>query len=362
LRYSEDTVKEAITRELLRRGQVYYVHNRIDTINSVVSKISALVPGARVRAAHGQMDEKQLEKIMVDFCDREFDILVSTTIIENGLDISNVNTIIIERADTFGLSQLYQLRGRVGRAKNQAYAYFFFPHESILSHIAKKRLQAMKEFSELGSGYKIAMRDLEIRGAGNLLGHEQHGHICTIGFELYCRLLEEEIKKIKGESIEQKAESDCEIEINTNAYIPTTYITSTYQKIDVYKRMVAAAGFEELAELNDELIDRFGKYPEQVYNLFQIVKIKILGRRLKALSVKEEKKHIIIKFQNAGQIDPSAVETLRKKFGQNVNFSDDVEITLLYLAKADLKGDNLLQMIISALKILDSVPASGVKK
>ncbi|HPG60300.1 MAG TPA: helicase-related protein, partial [Candidatus Wallbacteria bacterium] len=220
LRYSEDVVREAITRELMRRGQVYYVHNRIDTISSVVSKISALVPGARVRFAHGQMDEKQLEKIMVDFYDREFDVLVSTTIIENGLDISNVNTIIIERADTFGLSQLYQLRGRVGRAKNQAYAYFFFPHESILSHIAKKRLQAMKEFSELGSGYKIAMRDLEIRGAGNLLGHEQHGHICTIGFELYCRLLEEEIKKIKGESIEQKIESDCEIEINTNAYIP----------------------------------------------------------------------------------------------------------------------------------------------
>ncbi len=362
LRYSEDTVKEAITRELLRRGQVYYVHNRIDTITSVASKLSALVPGARVRAAHGQMDEKQLEKIMVDFCDREFDILVSTTIIENGLDISNVNTIIIERADTFGLSQLYQLRGRVGRAKNQAYAYFFFPHESILSHIAKKRLQAMKEFSELGSGYKIAMRDLEIRGAGNLLGHEQHGHICTIGFEMYCRLLEEEIKKIKGESVERKDELDCEIEINTNAYLPTTYITSTYQKIDVYKRMVAAAGFEELAELNDELIDRFGKYPEQVYNLFQIVKIKILGRRLKAISVKEEKKHIIIKFQNAGQIDPSAVETLRRKFGQSVNFSDDVEVTLLYLAKADLKGDNLLQMIISALKILDAAPASSAKK
>jgi len=362
LRYSEDVVREAMTRELMRRGQVYYVHNRIDTISSVVSKISALVPGARVRFAHGQMDEKQLEKIMVDFYDREFDVLVSTTIIENGLDISNVNTIIIERADTFGLSQLYQLRGRVGRAKNQAYAYFFFPHESILSHIAKKRLQAMKEFSELGSGYKIAMRDLEIRGAGNLLGHEQHGHICTIGFELYCRLLEEEIKKIKGESIDQKVESDCEIEINTNAYIPTNYITSTYQKIDVYKRMVAAAGFEELSELNDELIDRFGKYPEQVYNLFQIVKIKILGRALKAISVKEEKKHIIIKFQNAGQIEPASVETLRKKFGSSVSFAHEEEITILYLVKADMKGDNLVQTIISALKLLSSSGVSDSKK
>ncbi len=362
LRYSEDIVKEAITRELMRRGQIYYVHNRIDTINSVVNKLTAMIPGVRVRAAHGQMDEKQLEKIMVDFYDREFDVLVSTTIIENGLDISNVNTIIIERADTFGLSQLYQLRGRVGRAKNQAYAYFFFPHESILSHIAKKRLQAMKEFSELGSGYKIAMRDLEIRGAGNLLGHEQHGHICTIGFELYCRLLEEEIKRLKGETIEQKVESDCEIEINTNAFIPSNYITSTYQKIDVYKRMVAAADFEELSELNDELIDRFGKYPEQVYNLFQIVKVKIIGRRLKAISVKEEKKHIIIKFQNAGQIDPAAVETLRKKFGKNINFADEDEITLLYLTKADLKGDNLIQMVISALIILDRQPAADNKK
>ena len=352
LRYSDELIKEAITRELMRKGQVYYVHNRIDTIDSVARKIAMLVPGARVRSAHGQMDEKRLEKIMVDFYDREFDVLVSTTIIENGLDIPNVNTIIIERADTFGLSQLYQLRGRVGRAKNQAYAYFFFPNESILSHIAKKRLQAMKEFSELGSGYKISMRDLEIRGAGNLLGHEQHGHICTIGFELYCRLLEEEIKKLKGESIEAKIEYDCEIDINVNAYIPSGYIASTYQKIDVYKRMIAAANFEELSELSEELVDRFGKYPEPVYNLFQVVKIKILGRTLKITSVREEKKHIIFKFLDDAPIEQEAVGALVKKYGQLVSFAPCEEGTLLYLKKQDLKGENLIQMIIGALQIL----------
>ncbi|HNY13157.1 MAG TPA: transcription-repair coupling factor, partial [Candidatus Wallbacteria bacterium] len=355
LRYSDDIIKEAITREVMRKGQVYYVHNRIDSIDAVANKIAALVPGVRVRYAHGQMEEKQLEKIIMDFYEKEFDVLVSTTIIENGLDISNVNTMIIERADTFGLSQLYQLRGRVGRAKNQAYAYFLFPHEAALTDIAKRRLQAMKEFSELGSGYKIAMRDLEIRGAGNLLGHEQHGHICTIGFELYCRLLEEEVKKIKGEEIEQRVDFDCEIDLNINAYIPSTYINSTYQKIDIYKRMVGASNFDELGELSAELIERFGKYPETVHNLFQVVKIKVLGRRLKACSVKEDKKQIMFKFQDGGQIKPDSIAALIKKYAGAVKFSNaDDGATLLYLLKQDLKGENLIQLIISVLQILNA--------
>jgi len=299
------------------------------------------------------MEEKQLEKIMIDFYDREFDILVSTTIIENGLDIPNVNTIIIERADTFGLSQLYQLRGRVGRSKNQAYAYFLFPHETTLTDVAKRRLQAIKEFSDLGSGYKIAMRDMEIRGAGNLLGNDQHGHICNIGFELYCRLLEDEIKRIKGEMIENKVDYDCEIEININAYIPSNYISSTYQKIDIYKRMVAAASFEALTDISDELKDRFGRYPEVVQNLFTVVKLKICGRAIKALSIKEEKKHIIMRLANDAQIPETAVMVLIKKYGKNISFADsEGAATLIYIQKQDLKGENLVQMLINILQIL----------
>lgn len=353
LKYSEEVLKEAINRELLRHGQVYYLHNRIESIDAVCNKIAALIPGARVRYAHGQMEEKQLEKIMIDFYDREFDILVSTTIIENGLDISNVNTIIIERADTFGLSQLYQLRGRVGRAKNQAYAYFLFPHETSLTDVAKRRLQAIKEFSDLGSGYKIAMRDMEIRGAGNLLGNDQHGHICNIGFELYCRLLEDEIKRIKGEAIENKVDYDCEIEININAYIPTNYISSTYQKIDVYKRMVGASSFEELTDIAEELKDRFGKYPEVVQNLFSVVKLKICGRAIKALAIKEEKKHIMMRLANDAQIPETSLAILIKKYGKNISFADsEGASTLIYVQKQDLKGENLIHMLINILQIL----------
>lgn len=253
--YNEEMIREAIVREMARGGQVYYVFNRVKQIADVAAKIEELVPEANVAYAHGKMTESRLEKIMYGFINQEIDVLVSTTIIEIGLDISNVNTIIIHDADQLGLSQLYQLRGRVGRSNRSAYAFLMYKRDKMLKEVAEKRLAAIKEFTDLGSGFKIAMRDLEIRGAGNLLGQEQHGHMAAVGYDLYCKMLGEAVKKEKGGMVEEHF--DTTIDLDIDAYLPETYVVSEEQRLDLYKRIALIDSEEGRDEMLDELIDRF---------------------------------------------------------------------------------------------------------
>lgn len=272
LEYDEELVRDAVLRELGRGGQVFYVHNRVQSIDQVVERLRHLVPQARIAVGHGQMKEDDLERVMMDFLEGEYDILVSTTIIESGLDLPNVNTLIVEDADTLGLAQLYQLRGRVGRSNRVAYAYFTYRQGRVISEVAEKRLEAIRDFTELGSGYKIALRDLEIRGAGNLLGAEQHGFIASVGFELYCRMLEEAVRELKGEPGPVRVETA--IDVNVNAFIPETYIPDSRQKIEAYQRMAAVTDLEDAGDLEAELIDRYGPAPEPVANLLTVARLR----------------------------------------------------------------------------------------
>lgn len=249
------------------------MYNRVKGIDGMAMEIQKLVPDANVAYAHGQMSERQLEKIMMAFINGEIDVLVATTIIETGLDISNVNTIIIDNADQMGLSQLYQLRGRVGRSNRNSYAFLMYKRDKVLKEIAEKRLAAIKEFTELGSGIKVAMRDLEIRGAGNLLGEAQSGHMEAVGYDLYCKMLNDAVRHLKGET-DVSEEFETEIDINVNAYIPNTYIKSEYQKLDMYKRIAAIDNIEEYSEMQEELIDRFGDMPVAAENLLRVALLK----------------------------------------------------------------------------------------
>ena len=273
LEHNDEIIREAISRELARGGQVYYVYNRVNGIDEVANSVARLVPEANVAFAHGQMNEHTLEKIMFEFISGEIDVLVSTTIIETGLDISNVNTMIIDDADRLGLSQLYQLRGRVGRSNRTAYAFLMYRRDKMLKEIAEKRLHAIKEFTELGSGFKIAMRDLEIRGAGNLLGAEQSGHMEAVGYDLYCKMLNEAVKSMKGEgSMEETFETT--VDMDMDAYIPSTYIKNEIQKLDIYKRIADIENEEEMMDMQEELMDRFGDMPGAVNNLLNIALLK----------------------------------------------------------------------------------------
>lgn len=275
MEYNDEMVREAIMRELSRDGQVYYVYNRVKDIDELAARISYLVPEASVAYAHGQMSEHQLEQIMYDFINGEIDVLVSTTIIETGLDISNANTIIIHDADQLGLSQLYQLRGRVGRSNRLAYAFLLYRRDKLLKEVAEKRLAAIREFTDLGSGFKIAMRDLEIRGAGNLLGEAQHGHMEAVGYDLYCKMLNEAVKHLKGGGTQQDEEIfTTTIDLNLDAFIPSSYIPNEYQKLDIYKRIAGISTEEEMDDMMEELIDRFGDIPRKVHQLLQIAALK----------------------------------------------------------------------------------------
>ena len=291
-------IVEAIKRELQRGGQVFFVHNRVKDIQKVARDLNRLLPQARIGVAHGQMAEEQLEELMIDFLEKKYDILVCTTIIEIGLDIPNVNTIIVDEAYKFGLSQLYQLRGRVGRADRQAYAYFLYPTYRSISDTAKKRLQAIQEFSELGSGFKLAMRDLEIRGAGNLLGKEQHGFVSEVGFNLYCHLLEEEIKELKeeGEKREDKEDFDPLIEIPLETYIPETYIPLLEQRVLFYRKLSETKDLEGVERIKEELKDRYGLYPPEVRNLLEIIYLKIFLKRLRITSLEVKGKIAVFRY------------------------------------------------------------------
>ena len=275
MEYDEETVREAIDRELGRGGQVYYVYNRVEDIADVAGRIGKLVPDAQVDFAHGQMKERELEKIMYRFINGEVDVLVTTTIIETGLDISNVNTMIIHDSDRYGLSQLYQLRGRIGRSNRIAYAFLMYRRNSILKETAEKRLAAIREYTELGSGFKIAMRDLELRGAGNLLGADQHGHMMAVGYDLYCKMLSQAVQEAKGIHTVESFETT--IDLNMNAYIPDSYIPNEFHKLNLYKRIAGISTKEEYEDMQEELTDRFGEPPQTVGNLLLIAYLKALA-------------------------------------------------------------------------------------
>ena len=271
--YNEQTVKNAITNELDRDGQVFYLYNRVETIEEFKLELQKLVPHARIGVGHGQLSEKQLEDVIVGFDNHEYDILLCTTIIENGLDIPNANTIIIHESDKLGLAQLYQLRGRVGRSEKQAYCYCFYKKNKELTEEASERLKAIREFTTLGSGYRIAMRDVEIRGVGNILGTKQHGHMINVGFDTYCQLLEETVNELKGETI--KANKPTIVDINVTAYIPDEWVGSTEQKMIEYKRLSDVKNETELNYIVSEWKDRFSRIPDEVENLIKLIKIRL---------------------------------------------------------------------------------------
>ena len=276
--HNDEMIREAIHRELARNGQVYYVYNRVRSIDEVAAHIEELVPEANVAYAHGQMEKRMLEKIMYEFINGEIDVLISTTIIETGVDISNVNTMIIEDADKFGLSQLYQLRGRVGRSSRTSYAFLLYRRDRMLTEVAEKRLSAIREFSDFGSGFKIAMKDLEIRGAGNVLGRSQHGHMAAVGYDLYCKMLNQAVNDLKGIKNEYGFETN--VDLNVDAFIPSSYIKSEYQKLDVYKRIAGIESEEELSDMCDELGDRYGSLPASAANLLNIALIKSMAHKI----------------------------------------------------------------------------------
>jgi transcription-repair coupling factor (superfamily II helicase) len=320
MEYNGSLVRESIERELARDGQVYFLYNRVDDIERKAEEISMLVPDARVTFAHGQMSENELEAVMIDFMAGEYDVLVSTTIIETGVDIPNVNTLIVFDADRMGLSQLYQLRGRVGRSNRVAYAYFTYRKDKVLTEVAEKRLQAIKEFTELGSGFKIAMRDLTIRGAGNLLGAQQHGFIDSVGFDLYSQMLKEAIEERKGDLTAEK-KATVEIDLEIDAYIPDTYIKDGHQKIEMYKRFRGAQTLEDIEELQEEMRDRFGEYPDEVSYLFQIAEMKVYALVTGVELVKQSKQEVTI-FVNEKASDEIEVKRLANvcsQFGRIVN-------------------------------------------
>ena len=329
MEYNEEMVREAISRELSRGGQVYYVYNRVNTIMEMTNKIANLVPQARVAFAHGQMKERELEKIMYDFINGEIDVLVSTTIIETGLDISNVNTMIIHDADTMGLSQLYQLRGRVGRSNRTAYAFLMYRRNKMLREVAEKRLSAIREFTELGSGFKIAMRDLEIRGAGNLLGSEQHGHMEAVGYDLYCKLLNESVKEIQG-TLTGQEDYETAVDLDVDAYIPDTYIRNEMQKLDVYKRIAGIQSQEEYEDMLEELLDRFGDPPRPVQNLLAVARLKAEAHRLYITELNQKGSELWFVMYEKARINTGAMDGLLKQYQGDLKFVMDTPPYFLY--------------------------------
>lgn len=312
MEYNEEMVREAIVRELGRNGQVYYVYNRVNNIEEIANSIAQLVPEARVTYAHGQMAEKDLEYVMYQFINHEIDVLVSTTIIETGMDISNVNTMIIHDSDRLGLSQLYQLRGRVGRSNRTAYAFMMYKKDKLLKEEAEKRLGAIKEFTDLGSGFKIAMKDLEIRGAGNLLGRSQHGHMQAVGYDLYCKMLNEAVKTLKGEEVLE--DFDTLIDLDVDAYIPAEYIVNEIQKLDIYKRIAGLENDIECEDMREELMDRFGKVPTSAENLLRISMIRVKAHSLFMSDVKGRDGLLSFKIRENARLNPDGVVNLFKKY------------------------------------------------
>ena len=335
LEYDSEVVREAITRELERKGQVFYLFNNVERIMQKADEISRLVPEARVAYAHGQMTGNEIENIMEEFIEGKTDILVCTTILESGIDIPNANTIIVENADRMGLAQLYQIRGRVGRSDRQGYAYITYKRDKLLSEIADKRLKAIKEFTEFGSGFKIAMRDLEIRGAGSLLGEIQHGHLEQVGYDTYCNLLDEVVREIQGEKVEP--EIDVQIDLDATCYIPDTYISDSSQKIEIYQDIALCKNEEDIQNVIDEMIDRFGNMPKEIENLIEIARIKILCKKLNISKVQGRRSFVLFMFE-PGELSID-INELVKKYKNRIKFTQGIkpQITLALNNLSEIK-------------------------
>ena len=354
LEYDQEVIREAITKELERNGQVFYIFNNVEGIARKAETISELVPEANVAYAHGQMTGSRIEDIMQEFVEGNTNVLVCTTILESGIDIPNANTIIVENADRMGLAQLYQIRGRVGRSERQAYAYITYKRDKLLTEIADKRLKAIKEFTEFGSGFKIAMRDLEIRGAGSLLGEIQSGHLEQVGYDTYCDLLDQVVKEMKG--IEVKPEVDIQIDLDITSYIPDTYIEDSSEKIDIYQKIALCRTEEDIGNVIDEIIDRFGNTPKELNNLLEIARIKQLCKLTAVIKVTEKKNRTtgsqnVVFYFDKDKYDPSIITTLLKKYGTKIKFSTGIEpyITLL------LKNQTEEQLIKEIKEFLDTI-------
>ena len=346
MEYDEEMVREAISRELARDGQVYYVYNRVSDIADVAARIRALVPEANVAFAHGQMKEQELESIMYDFINGDIDVLVSTTIIETGMDISNVNTLIICDADRMGLSQLYQLRGRVGRSNRNAYAFLMYRKNKMLKEEAEKRLHAIREFTELGSGVRIAMRDLEIRGAGNLLGAEQHGHMEAVGYDLYCKMLSEAVREAKGEEIQEDFETS--VDLTINAFIPASYIPEEGQKLELYKRIAGIENQEEAEDMLDELLDRFGEPPLSVRSLMDVAVVKAAAHRAWITEIRQTGEEIRISFFERARLNPAVFPALmaEEQYRNCLVFHMGKPPYLIYRPKGtDRRPENVLKKL-----------------
>ena len=346
LEYDAEVIKEAITKELERNGQVFYLFNNVGEIALKADKISRLVPEAKVGFAHGRMTGEEIEDIMEDFVEGKINVLVCTTILESGIDIPNANTIIMENADRVGLAQLYQLRGRVGRSDKQGYAYITYRKDKMLSEVADKRLKAIKEFTEFGSGFKIAMRDLEIRGAGSLIGEIQHGHLEEVGYDTYCRILDEVLKEEQGLKVEEDV--NCQIDLNVTSYIPDSYIKDQNQKIEIYQDIALCKNEEDISNIIDEIIDRFGNMPDEIENLLEISRIKQLARKRNLVKIQSKKNSIVFTY-DSNKFDNTSLSDLIGKYGNRIQFSSGLKpMITLKLEKQGEKG--ILQEVKEFLK------------
>ena len=352
LEYDAEVVKEAITKELERNGQVFYLYNNVENIAKKAKDIDELVPEARVEFAHGKMTGREIEDIMERFINGEINVLVCTTILESGIDIPNANTIIVENADRLGLAQLYQIRGRVGRSDRQAYAYVTYKRDKLLSEVADKRLKAIREFTEFGSGFKIAMRDLEIRGAGSLLGEIQHGHMEQVGYDTYCNLLDQVVKEMQGIEIEE--EQEIQIDINISSYIPDEYIENSSQKIEIYQNIALCRTEEDIQNVIDEIIDRYGVMPKELENLIEVARIKEMSREAGVIKIAEKKNSFtnsqnLVFYYDKNKYNPEIVDILIKKYGYDIKFSASLE-PYVTLRIGELTDEELIEKIKEFLK------------
>ncbi len=343
LEYDSEVIKEAITKEIERKGQVFYLYNKTETIERKSREISTLVPEAKIGFAHGKMSGKELEDIMIEFINKKIDVLICTTILESGIDIPNANTIIVEDADRLGLAQLYQIRGRVGRSERQAYAYITYKKDKLINEVAEKRLKAIKEFTEFGSGFKIAMRDLEIRGAGSLIGEMQHGHMDQVGYDTYCKLLDEVVKEMKG--IKQEEDIDVTIDINVSSYIPNEYIQNNAQKIEVYQSIALCNNENDIKNVSEDITDRYGRMPNEVINLLEISRIKNMCKNLGITKITQRQNNIIFNFNP--DLFALDIDKLIKEYKNRVRFSPAREPYVTYKLE---KSEDVLNEILNFLK------------
>jgi transcription-repair coupling factor (superfamily II helicase) len=348
LEFDKDAIKTAIENELARRGQVFFVHDRVRSIYSIARLIQSLVPQARVGVVHGQMKPAEIEKAMAQFVRQECDVLVCTTIIGSGLDIPTANTIIINRAEKFGLAQLYQIRGRVGRSNQEAFAYLLLPRGAMLSREAMKRLQVIKEFSEPGSGFRIAYNDLEIRGGGNLLGISQSGHISAVGYELYTELMEKTVREIKGEKSTEE-ELMPEIQLGISAFIPEEYVQDVHHRLALYKRISLAKHEEDIDQIRSELQDCYGKPPQSVDNLLQVINIRNYLKPLKGKKMGYDGKYLYIFFLDTSPVDPAKIISLYRKKIKDLRFTPDCK---LFVPAPRLTETQILEQADLLLKML----------